>query len=56
MPTKKDAEASFFNFLAKKKLFARKSTETLVEAIYTAAGINDTLLTSVEWVTFVTHV
>jgi hypothetical protein len=47
---------SFFVLTSEELLLRRKSTETLVEAIYTAACINDTLLTSVEWVTFVTYV
>ena len=55
--TKKDALASFLDSSKEKwLLLAWKSTETLVEAINTAASINDTLLTSVEWVTFVTYV
>ncbi|KUJ00703.1 hypothetical protein VRK_02050 [Vibrio sp. MEBiC08052] len=48
---------SFLKFSAKRLFFtAAKRTETLVEAIYTATGINDTLFTSIEWVTFVTNI
>ncbi|KDM90620.1 hypothetical protein EA58_16035 [Photobacterium galatheae] len=38
------------------QLLARQSAETLVEFVDTATGAHLTLLTSVEWVTFVTHI
>ncbi|ODA32381.1 hypothetical protein A8L45_12990 [Veronia pacifica] len=37
-------------------LFRAQYAETLLEAVNAATGINDTLLTSVEWVAFVTNI
>ena len=53
--TKRGAIAPLFlEFLA--ELFFAQHTKTLVETVNTTTSINDTLLTSVEWVTFVTYV
>ena len=43
-------------FIVSAILLARQSAKTLVEAINTAASVNNTLLTSVEWVALVTYV
>jgi len=51
---KKPAEAGFFAL--KQRLLAAWHAETLVEAVNTATGSDFTLLTSVERVTFATHV